>query len=69
MNRTIDGRLSRLEEARGCSRTCMIWAQGLTDAEVQAKFDRRVSDGRASADDKLLIVRWLGSGKDAGNQT
>jgi hypothetical protein len=60
MTRTIENRLAKLERTgkRGIQ---MIRAQGLSEAEVRAKFNRRVEEETASPDEELLPIKWLDS--------
>jgi hypothetical protein len=53
-------RLAKLE-GTGKRGTQMIWAQGLSEAEVRAEFNRRVEEETASPDDELLLIKWLDS--------
>jgi hypothetical protein len=61
--RTLNKRLEGVEAAFAPEgKPVMIWAmihgRRMTDAEIEAAFQKAIASGRASSGDKLLAISW-----------
>ncbi len=63
MNRALDARLQKLEAGGGIGRPHIIWADGMSDADMEVEIERRRAAGTLCSIDKILFVRWKTSAR------
>jgi hypothetical protein len=63
MNRGIEARLQRLEDATG-GQNCIIWAEKMSGGAIEAEITRRKEAGAIRAGDCVLLVSWRSPAPD-----